>query len=152
MPTQAQSKGEYVAFRSRQPPCTGPHPSRGRAELMNIIQTLILVIALGATTVALSPPPQKSEPYQQAPAAPQANAGSQNATTPATAMPRAGESDATLQGRIQQALQNESGLDASHVSVKVTDTAIELSGSVPSGEDKQTAQRIAQSFDGNRKF
>ena len=119
---------------------------------MNFIRALSLVIALAATGLALAQPAQKSEPNQQVPATPPANAGSQNSTTPATAMPPTGESNATLQGQIQQALHNESTLDASHISVNVTDNSIELSGTVPSSEDKKTAQRIAQSFDGNRKF
>ena len=69
----------------------------------------------------------------------------------AAAQPNSG-GDAALQGRIQEALRNEPGLAASHIAVNVTDSAIEISGTVPSGKDKQTAERIAQSFDGNRKF
>ena len=61
-------------------------------------------------------------------------------------------SNATLQGQIQQALRNASDLDASRVSVNVTDAAIEISGTVPSGKDKQAVERLARSFDGNRKF
>lgn len=118
---------------------------------MKSIRALLLVMVWAATGLALTPP-QKSEPNQQVPATPQANAGPQSATTPATAPPSAGASNPTLQGQIQQALQNESGLDASHIAVSVTDNSIEISGSVPSSEDKKTAQRIAQSFDGNRKF
>jgi hypothetical protein len=34
----------------------------------------------------------------------------------------------------------------------VTDNGIELSGTVGSTKDKQTAERIASSFDGNRKL
>jgi osmotically-inducible protein OsmY len=35
--------------------------------------------------------------------------------------------------------------------VNVTDSTIELSGTVPTGKEKQTAKRIAQSYAGNRK-
>jgi osmotically-inducible protein OsmY len=58
---------------------------------------------------------------------------------------------ATLQGQIQQALQNETTLSNDKVSVNVTDTEIELTGDVGTNKDKQTAKRIAQSYAGNRK-
>jgi osmotically-inducible protein OsmY len=104
---------------------------------------------------------QKAEPNSQAPATPQTNTGqtptpsaqghAANGTTATAGQPNTGD-DAALQGRIQEALRNEPGLAASHISVNVTDSAIEISGTVPSGKDKQTAERIAQSFNGNRKF
>lgn len=58
---------------------------------------------------------------------------------------------ATLQGQIQQALQNETTLSNDKVTTNVTDTEIELTGTVATGKDKQTAKRIAQSYAGNRK-
>jgi hypothetical protein len=58
---------------------------------------------------------------------------------------------ATLQGQIQQALQNETTLSNDKVTANVTDTEIELTGTVATGKDKQTAKRIAQSYAGNRK-
>lgn len=60
--------------------------------------------------------------------------------------------NATLQSNIQQALRNESSLNGSQVSAQVTDNAIELSGNVASLKDKQAAERIAASFDGNRQL
>jgi hypothetical protein len=56
-----------------------------------------------------------------------------------------------LQSQIQGAIQNEPTLSGSNVNVNVTDTNIELSGTVPTGKEKQTAKRIAQSYAGNRK-
>src|SRR5439155_18635733 len=58
---------------------------------------------------------------------------------------------ATLQGQIQQALQNETTLSNDKVTANVTDTEIELTGTVATGKDKQTAKRTAQSYAGNRK-
>ena len=58
---------------------------------------------------------------------------------------------AELQSKIDGALKNEPTLSSSSVSVHVTADTIELSGSVPTSKDKTTAQRIAQSFAGNRK-
>jgi osmotically-inducible protein OsmY len=88
---------------------------------------------------------QKAEPNPQIPATPQANAGSP------LGQPNPAE-DAALQGRIQQAFSNDPTLSTSHVSVSVTDSAIELTGTVDSTTSKETAERIAESFDGNRKF
>lgn len=93
---------------------------------------------------------QKAEPNQQVPATPQANTGNPSSANP-TLEPNAA-SDANLQGRIQQALRNEPTLASSHITVNVTDSAIELSGTAASIQDKQTAERIAESFDGNREF
>ena len=74
-----------------------------------------------------------------------------SAGTPQPPSPDA-SSNAGLQSRIDDALRNEPTLGASHVVSNVTDTGIELSGTVGSTKDKQTAERIASSFDGNRKL
>ena len=60
--------------------------------------------------------------------------------------------NATLQSHIADALRNEPTLTDSHLGVNVTDRSIDLTGTVGSSQDKQTAERIAQSFDGNRKL
>lgn len=71
--------------------------------------------------------------------------------TPQSPSPDA-NNNAGLQSRIDDALRNEPTLGASHVVSNVTDTGIELSGTVGSAKDKQTAERIAASFNGNRKL
>ena len=71
--------------------------------------------------------------------------------TPAAPSPEAND-NAGLQSRINDALRNEPTLGASHVVANVTDSSIELAGTVGSTKDKQTAERIASSFDGNRKL
>jgi BON domain len=93
---------------------------------------------------------QKAEPNEQIPATPQANTGNPPNANPTLEPTPA--NDAALQSRIQQALSNEPTLASSHITVNVTDSAIELSGTATSNQDKQTADRIAQSFDGNRVF
>jgi osmotically-inducible protein OsmY len=57
----------------------------------------------------------------------------------------------SLQTQIDAALKKEPTLSNSNVVVNVTDSAVELSGSVATGKEKQTAKRIAQSFAGNRR-
>ena len=98
---------------------------------------------------AFAPLAQEAEPNPQVPATQQANSGTTNVGSGNMPQP---EDNAKLQGQIQQALLNEASLKGSHVSVNVTDSAIQLSGTVASGKDKQTAERIAESFNGNRNF
>lgn len=109
--------------------------------------SLLLILT---TVAAVSALPQKAEPNPQIPATPQANSSSLMVSSNAPGISAA--DDAALQGRIQQALQSEPSLSASHVSVAVTDTEIQLSGTAASGKDKETAERIAASFDGNRRL
>src|SRR2546426_23730 len=69
---------------------------------------------------------------------------------PASDQPASSDS-ATLQTTIQDKLKSEPLLSSSNVNVNVTDSTIELSGTVSTGKEKQTAERIAQSYAGNRK-
>lgn len=74
------------------------------------------------------------------------------AGAPGTATSGIGINDtATLQNQIQNALQNEPTLRNDNINVNVTESTIELSGAVQTGKEKQTAQRIASSFAGNRR-
>ena len=58
---------------------------------------------------------------------------------------------ATLKGQLESAFQAEPTLTGSNIQVSVSDTTVVLNGSVPSGKEKITAKRIAQSYAGNRK-
>ena len=58
---------------------------------------------------------------------------------------------AQMQTQIQDAFNSDNTLATSNINVNVTDSSIELSGTVPTGKEKQTAKRIAQSYAGNRK-
>jgi osmotically-inducible protein OsmY len=57
----------------------------------------------------------------------------------------------TLRSQIDSALKSDPSLSNAQLSVDVNATQITLSGSVPSGKEKQTAVRIAQSYAGNRR-
>jgi osmotically-inducible protein OsmY len=63
----------------------------------------------------------------------------------------AGTDNTTLQNQIQTALKNEPTLANDAVTVNVTDSTVELSGTATSKKERQTAQRIAQSYANNRK-
>lgn len=62
-----------------------------------------------------------------------------------------GNDTATLKGQLDSAFQSEPTLSGSNIEVNVTDSTVELTGSVPTGKEKTTAKRIAQSYAGNRK-
>jgi osmotically-inducible protein OsmY len=77
--------------------------------------------------------------------------GTQSGTLPASDQSASSSDSTTLQSTIQEKLKNEPMLSSSSVNVNVTDSTIELSGSVATGKEKTTAERIAQSYAGNRK-
>jgi osmotically-inducible protein OsmY len=56
-----------------------------------------------------------------------------------------------LRSQIDSALKSDPTLGNAQLSVDVNASQITLSGSVPSGKEKQTAVRIAQSYAGNRR-
>lgn len=109
---------------------------------------IMMTHGLASATLTSGFEGQKAEPNTQVPATPQANTGRADDTL---GQPNPAD-NASLQGRIQQALTQDPTLSTSHVVVNVTDSAIELTGTADSIRSKETAERIAESFDGNRKF
>ena len=77
--------------------------------------------------------------------------GATGTSTSATSATATTEEGGDLQGRIENAMKAEPTLTGSNVMVNVTGDTVELSGSVPTGKEKQTADRIASSFAANRK-
>jgi len=100
--------------------------------------------------------PQSAEPQTTQPStAPQTTAPQ---SAPDTTQPQSDQTAGTtvaaggeLKGQIEAAFKNEPTLTGTNVIVNVTETTIELSGTVPSGKERQTAKRIAQSYAGNRR-
>lgn len=89
-----------------------------------------------------APPPQAQQPKGQSPTVPQGEAP----------LPSSNVADsASLQQQLDQAYQSEPSLNGSKIQVAVTDSQVELNGSVPTNKDKITAERIAKSYAGNRK-
>jgi hypothetical protein len=94
------------------------------------------------TTQQPAPPPQAKQPKGQSPTVPQGEAP----------LPSSNISDsASLQQQLDQAYQSEPSLNGSKISAEVTDSHVELTGTVPSNRDKITAERIAKSYAGSRK-
>lgn len=99
---------------------------------------------------------QSQQPTSKDPTTPSSTGtlGSNPSTTPADQPVPQGANTASssdLQAQIQNALKNEPTLANDNVNVSVTDTEIDLSGTVANGKAKQTAKRIAQSYAGNRR-
>lgn len=94
------------------------------------------------TTEKPVPAPQQQKPEGQSPSLPQGSAPAPSSNV---------ADSASLKGQLDQAYQSEPSLSGSSIQVDVSDTAIQLTGSVPTGKEKTTAKRIAQSYAGNRK-
>ena len=94
------------------------------------------------TTQQPAPPPQAQQPKGQSPTVPQGEAP----------LPSSNVSDSSsLQQQLDQAYQSEPSLNGSKISVAVSDSQVQLTGSVSTNKDKITAERIAMSYAGNRK-
>ena len=79
-------------------------------------------------------------------------------TQPGSTLPQSSQSGAAVassadvQAQIAAKLSTEPGLTASNVVVNVTDDAVQLSGSVPTQNDKDTVRKIAASYAGTRRI
>jgi hypothetical protein len=115
------------------------------------MQTRIAVLAFvfSAVGLAIAQAPNAGD---QSANSPDAQAALYNSGNPSGTQVSTSQDDASLQSQIQNALRNESSLGNSQIVVSVTAQGIDLSGTVGSNKDKQTAERISQSFDGNRKL
>jgi hypothetical protein len=112
----------------------------------------LLVLVLGSAVLGCAQAPSGSA-GSQSPTSPNAQTAPGNsADAGANPTPSTDQNDNVLQSQIESALRNEPALSSSHIAVNVTAESISLSGTIGSGKDKQTAERIAQSFDGNRKM
>ncbi len=151
---------------------TSPTPKTAQSETQNNTAGSIAGNsgAIGATTGQTTPQdpntPQKSAAGNNAPAGNATKTIENTPSAPQNTKPEAsGEKSATreslgmtpdvdsktLEGEIDSALKSDPTLANSQVNVQVSDSQITLSGSVPSGKDKVTATRIAQSYAGNRR-
>lgn len=103
------------------------------------IQKLALIVTLGSGFALAQGMPQQ-QPSQQPPQPTQdQSAVSSQAQT------------GDVQGTIQSALQKDPSLANSSISVQVSGKTVELSGTVPSREAKDTAERIAKENAGEMK-
>jgi osmotically-inducible protein OsmY len=83
--------------------------------------------------------------------APQTNAPEAGSMQQSGASPATGGNMTTQQKQIETSIKNDPSLTDSSVSVKVSDSAIDLNGTVGNAKAKMNAERIAQSYAQNRK-
>jgi BON domain len=118
----------------------------------------------GSSQGTTQPPATQSKPSEIAPggatdasgggvvgAAGSAPAKSQAPEGPETPTAVAALPDGELQSQIQNALSKEPTLSGDTINVNVSSDAIEVTGSVATAREKQTATRIIQSYAGNKK-
>lgn len=135
--------------------------------MKNTVYLLVFVLALaltyasaqtGSSGTGQTPPSQSQPPSAKDPTTPSTTGtlgSNPPTTTPDTqtnpGVNNAATSGSDLQGQIQNALKNEPTLAGDNVNVTVSDSEIDLAGTVASGKEKLTAKRIVQSYAGNRK-
>ena len=97
---------------------------------------LALIVTLGSGFALAQGMPQQQPP----------------ATTPqSSTAPQSGMPSGDVQGNIQSALQKDPILASSNISVQVNGKTVELSGTVPTRDAKDTAERIAKENAGEMK-
>jgi osmotically-inducible protein OsmY len=120
---------------------------KAKTMLFALMLTLASAVAIAQTASGSSAGQSATAPDPQAVPDNTASAGNSDGNGMSTPL-----SNGTLQSRIEDAVRNEPTLGNSLITVNVTDNGIDLSGTVGSTKNKQTAERIAESFDGNRKL
>ena len=123
-----------------------------KIALCSLVLALVSMLAAAQTPSGSSAGQSATSPDPQTVPNNSGNPGTAAPNSAATPQAATDNNSAALQSRIADAIRNEPTLTDSHVAVNVTDNSIDLTGTVGSSQDKQTAERIAQSFDGNRKL
>jgi len=100
---------------------------------------IMALLALGVFAMAQNMPRQ-SDPQTGAPPTQQ--------QPPATAPDKAAVSSSGVQSDIQSALQKDPALANSNINVQVSGKSVELLGTVPSKDAKDTAEQIAKAHSG----
>jgi osmotically-inducible protein OsmY len=97
------------------------------------LYTLIILVALGGVALAQKTPQQRD---------PSAMPQTQQQPT------SQGKSSTDVQSEIQAALQKEPSLANASINVQVTAQSVDLSGTVPTKDAKDTAEQIAKAHSG----
>ena len=103
-------------------------------------------------TQAPSTPSSTTEPSGKAPAStPDTGKASDSSKLPQSDA-AAATNPSDVQSTIQSALQQDSTLAGANITAKVTDKNVELTGTVPSKDAKEQAEKIAKTNAGDRKI
>lgn len=131
--------------------------------VLALAAALASCVAVAQTTTQESAPGQSrpgvaAQPQPGAPT-PAGSPGNADPTKPTTdsqqqpgnvAAPQVTDA-ATLKAQLESAYASDPSISAAHITVNVTDTVVELTGSVPNINQRTAARRIAQSYAMNRK-
>jgi osmotically-inducible protein OsmY len=107
----------------------------------------LLMVAMVVTVFAVFAIAQSSYPSSTQPSQDQ----SQSQPTSQSSMGQSGSSSSDVQTNIQKAFQQDPSLASASISANVTDSKVELTGTVASSADKDKAESIAQQNAGSRK-
>ena len=129
---------------------------------LTLAAALASCVAVAQTTTQESTPGQSrpgviAQPQPGAPT-PAGTPGNADPTKPTTDSRRPGDvaapqltDAATLKAQLESEYASDPSISAAHITVNVTDTVVELTGSVPNINERTAARRIAQSYAMNRK-
>lgn len=119
---------------------------------------LALLVTLAAGVALAQAYPQQQQPSGTQPTAPQTQQTQPTAPSekpqepskvPQSDQPAASSTD--VESSIQQAIKNDPSLAGSNIQVKVTNKEVDLTGTVNSDQEKQTAEQLAKTNAGPRK-
>jgi len=161
--SETQSSTTQSSTSSTQPPATATNPATTNPDVNSVPQNQSATGSTGTaaanatapgTNGAMQPSTTGQAESQSSTTTtnPSNNAQSSIGSSTQDKSAQAGAASETdLQSKIQKALTSEPTLSSANVMVNVTSDKIELSGAVPTGKDRETAKRIAESYAGNRK-
>jgi osmotically-inducible protein OsmY len=144
----SQSGQADVASSTSNPPSSASEPSAANPADPSTQSSVSSTSQSGQTSApaaASDPPSASSSSTTTSPE--QSSMGAQ----PQSGSMGAAAGDDQLQQQIQTALKNDPSLANDNLMVSLTADSIELSGDVATGKEKKTAQRIVESYAGNRK-
>jgi SH3 domain-containing YSC84-like protein 1 len=144
--SNAQSATSSTAPAEANAQSANPHSSATPAAPSSDVNTQSSTAAQTSTTSTPSTSAQAADNTQ-----PSTGTQSPGAALPQSSNAGAGNSSAQVQSQIIEKLKAEPGITVSDVNVVVTDDAVQVSGSVPSANDKAAVHRIAQTYAGSRR-
>lgn len=122
------------------------------------VTKLGLLVTLAAGVALAQAYPQQQQPSGTQPTAPQTQQTQPTAPSEKPQEPskvpqsdQAAASSTDVESSIQQAIKNDPSLAGSNIQVKVTNKEVDLTGTVNSDQEKQTAEQLAKTNAGPRK-
>jgi hypothetical protein len=120
---------------------------------MNSLRYLLVVAVMLSASLVFPQQPQTTPPPESTPPTfPSDKAAPPASQTPDQEKPSRALTSDEAKSEIVQKLQTEPGLSSRDIKVEVMKDTVVLSGSVPTQNDRAVAQRIAQSYAGEKRI